>query len=136
VSFPLTLSANQFSTLEIEFDPTTAGVATGQVIMISNSSTNPTAYISLSGTGEAATYEVQLSWNAPINSSDPVAGYEIYRADNGSSSYQLLNSAVDLSTTYIDSAVVSGASYIYYVESIDTSGSTSGPSNTFTANIP
>ncbi len=135
-SFPLTLNLNQNATLEIEFDPTTAGAASGQLTIISDSLTNPIAVVSLSGTGEAASYEVQLTWNAPTNSSDPVVGYEIYRANSGNSSYQLLNSAVDVLTAYTDSTVVSGASYTYYVESVDASGNASAPSNTYTVNIP
>ena len=136
VNFPITLGPSQTATLQIEFDPAAAGAATGQLTIVSKSSSNATALISLSGTGQAAPYEVQLTWNAPINSSDPVAGYEVYRGNKGSSSYQLLNSSIDVSTTYTDSTVVSGASYDYYVESIDASGNPSLPSNTFTVNMP
>jgi len=49
--FPTTLSPNQEATLNIAFDPTAAGAATGQVTITGNSSTNGTAVIGLSGTG-------------------------------------------------------------------------------------
>ena len=133
---PLTLIPNQTVTLQIEFDPTITGPAMGQLTIVSNSLTNPIALISLSGTGAATSVDVQLSWNAPKNSSDPVVGYDVYRVTNGSSSYQRLNSKVDGSTNYTDSTVVSGASYTYYVESVDNSGKTSAPSNSYTAKIP
>ncbi len=54
-AFPATLSPGQSATLDIEFDPTAAGAATGQLTIASNSSTNGTAVIGLSGTGTAAT---------------------------------------------------------------------------------
>ncbi len=133
-TFPLTLNLNQSATLEIEFDPTTAGAASGQLTIISDSLTNPTAVISLSGTG--VSYQVDLSWDAPSSSPEPVAGYDIYRATNGSSSYQLLNSAIIAQTSYTDSTVQPGESYGYYVESVDAEGNVSAPSNTYTVNIP
>jgi fibronectin type 3 domain-containing protein len=109
---------------------------TGQVSVTSNSSSNPTAVISLSGTGQARSSSVDLSWTAPSSSPDPVAGYNVYRATGSGSSYQLLNSTADTATTYADTTVASGTSYTYYVESVDAEGCTSGPSNTYTVNIP
>ena len=77
-----------------------------------------------------------LTWSAPGSSSVPVAGYNIYRAANGSTNYQLLNSGVNTPTAYTDSNVVNGTSYTYYVTSVDASGNTSAPSNTFSVAIP
>jgi hypothetical protein len=54
VDFPATLSPNQEATLNLEFDPTTPGAATGQLTIASNSSTDPTAVISLSGNSQPA----------------------------------------------------------------------------------
>jgi hypothetical protein len=53
-AFPATLSPGQTATLNIEFNPTAAGAATGQLTITSNSSTNGSAVIGLSGTGTAA----------------------------------------------------------------------------------
>jgi len=136
VTFPLTLNPNQTATLNVQFDPTAAGAVTGQLIITSNSSTNGTASISLSGTGQATSYEVNLTWNAPTGSTDPVAGYNIYRATNGSSSYVLLNPKEDTLTSYSDTTVASSTSYTYYVESVDASGNASAPSNSYTVNVP
>ncbi len=138
VSFPLTLNSGQNATLEIEFDPTTTGVSDGTVTLTSNSSTGTTSTISLSGTGVApsSSYEVSLTWDAPAESSDPVAGYNVYRAISGSSTYELLSSLIDAATSYTDSSVANNTSYTYYVESVDAEGNESGPSNTFTISVP
>ena len=52
-AFPATLNPGQQATLYIQFNPLTVGVATGQLTITSNSSTNGTAVISLSGAGAA-----------------------------------------------------------------------------------
>lgn len=54
-SLPVTLNSNQSTTVTVQFDPTTAGAATGQVTITSNSSTNPSAVVSLSGSGTSTT---------------------------------------------------------------------------------
>jgi Fibronectin type III domain/Protein of unknown function (DUF1573) len=138
VSFPSTLNPGQTATLEIEFDPTTPGVSDGSVTLTSNSSAGTTSTISLSGTGVApsSSYEVNLTWDPPTDSTDPVAGYNIYRAVSGSSTYELLNSSLDTTTTYIDTTVQSGTSYIYYVESVDDEGNQGPPSNDFAVSVP
>ncbi len=133
--FPMTLNPGQTSTLEVQFDPTVAGAATGSVSFSSNCSMGAMS-ISLSGTGAApASYQVELSWDAPTSSSDPVAGYHIYRANSGGA-YQLLNSSVNPPTTYTDTTAQAGATYNYEVKSVDASGVESAPSNVYTAAIP
>ena len=52
-TLPATLNPNQAITLNVQFDPTAAGAATGQLTIQSNSSTNTTAVVNLSGTGTA-----------------------------------------------------------------------------------
>ncbi len=52
-TFPITLNPNQSVTINVRFDPTAAGAVTGQLIIQSNSSTNSTAVVNLSGTGTA-----------------------------------------------------------------------------------
>jgi fibronectin type 3 domain-containing protein len=90
----------------------------------------------LSGFGEATvTHSVDLTWLAPVSSSDPVAGYHVYRALQGDASV-LLNPTLDTQTGYSDNNVVSGSTYIYQVKSVDAAGIESVASNQFTANIP
>lgn len=133
LKFPLTLNPGATATLNIQFDPTASGAVTGTVVLTTNTSAG-SASIALSGTGQG--YQVDLNWSAPTSSTDPAVGYNVYRAVNGTSSYQRLNSAMNSSTSYADSAVVTGTTYLYYVTSVDAAGVESSPSNTWTAVIP
>ena len=137
-TFPVTLNPGLAVTLEVQFDPTAAGAAAGQLSIQSNASTNATVVVSLTGTGENASgaHHVDLSWDAPSSSAVPIVGYNIYRSIGGTSAYQLVNSSVDTQTTYVDGAVQSGSTYDYIVESVDSSGAESVPSNQATATIP
>jgi hypothetical protein len=134
-SFPVTLNQGQSLTLQVQFKPTVAGSATGQITINSNSSSGSTTAVALSGTGTSVAHQVDLTWNAPGSSPDPVAGYNIYRS-TGSGSYQLMNSSLDVQTAYVDSTAVSGAVYNYTVKSVDSSGIESSPSNQITVTIP
>jgi hypothetical protein len=134
-TIPITLNPTQTATLNVQFDPTVAGTATGLLTITSNSSVNGTALINLSGTGEAPAYEVILTWDAPTNSPDPVAGYNVYRAPGGSTLYQLVNPRNLTALTYTDTEVLTGDVYDYYVVSVDASGVESVPSNVVTLTI-
>jgi fibronectin type 3 domain-containing protein len=90
----------------------------------------------LSGTGVAVSYSVNLAWNAPSTSTDPVTGYNVYRAPTGTSSYQLLNSQQQTQTSYVDGTVQNGQTYDYIVKSVDSANAESAPSNTTTVSIP
>jgi fibronectin type 3 domain-containing protein len=83
-----------------------------------------------------AAHSVTLTWDAPVSSPDPVAGFNVYRTSSGGTSYQLLNTGLDSLTTYVDYAVQSGLTYTYLVRSVDAQGVESAPSNTTTATIP
>jgi fibronectin type 3 domain-containing protein len=133
--FPVTLNPTQTLTLQLQFKPTAAGAVNGQITISSNSTSGSTAAVALSGTGTAVAHEVDLSWNAPTNSLDPVEGYNIYRS-TGSGSLVLMNSSPDSSVVYVDSTVVSGATYSYVVKSVDSSSVESVASNQVTVTIP
>ncbi len=135
-TFPVTLNPGQTLSLNVQFAPTVAGSATGKLTITSNSATNPAANIGLSGTGQAKSYAVNLNWNAPNSSTDPVVGYNVYRTPSGISSFQIVNSSAITPTNYSDSAVTSGQSYVYIVKSVDSSGVESAPSNSTTVAIP
>jgi hypothetical protein len=135
--FPITLNPNQTATLSVRFDPIVAGTASGTLAIVSTSLTNPIAIIGLSGTGVVGVlYQVNLSWDAPTSSPDPVAGYNVYRSPDGASTYQQLNAAAVTQTTYVDTGIQSGQTYDYIVESVDASGMESAPSNTAAVPIP
>ncbi|WP_433971185.1 DUF4082 domain-containing protein [Tunturiibacter lichenicola] len=134
-SFPATLNPNQTMAVQLQFKPTASGSATGQLTISSNSTTGSSAAVALSGTGTATAEQVNLSWIAPSNSTDPVAGYNIYRA-LGSGAFQLVNSGIDTKTTYVDSSVSSGNTYNYLVKSVDQSGVESTGSNEISVAVP
>ena len=140
-NFPITLNPGQTTVLNVAFDPTTAGAATGQLSIASNSTGGATTVVGLTGTGSTSTsssgsYTVDLTWDAPATSADPVVGYHIYRATGTSSAFQLLSSSVNVPTTYADATVQSGQSYVYVVTSVDATGIESADSNLFTVTIP
>jgi hypothetical protein len=135
-TFPLTIASGQTAALTVQFDPTTAGATTGSLTIVSTSLTNPTTVVSLSGTGVAPDYEVNLAWDAPGSSTDPVAGYNVYRAPSGSASYQQLNASVVATTSYTDNTAQAGETYDYEVESVDAEGVTSQPSNMASVVVP
>jgi hypothetical protein len=137
ITTPLTLSAGQSAVLNVQFDATTAGAATGTLMISTNAASGGTAAIALSGTGTASSssYEVDLSWAAPDSADDAAAGYNVYRSENGGA-YQKLNSAVNEPTTYTDTTAQSGTTYTYEVMSVDSAGTESTPSNIYTASVP
>jgi Abnormal spindle-like microcephaly-assoc'd, ASPM-SPD-2-Hydin len=135
-SFPVTLNPGQTLTIQVQFSPTATGTASGQITISSNSASGGTALVSLSGTSTAATpHEVDLSWDAPVGSVDPVAGYNVYRS-TVSGPFVLINLSPDVAVVYVDNTVVSGASYSYYVKSVDSSGVESIASSQVTVTIP
>src|SRR5258707_2623771 len=52
-SFPIALNPTQSLTLQVQFQPTTTGTASGQITISSNSTTGSTALVALGGTGMA-----------------------------------------------------------------------------------
>lgn len=130
-TLPATLNPGQSLNLDVQFDPATAGSFNGQLAIASNASS---ATVGLSGVGES--HEVELSWSSPPASSDPVAGYNIYRAPSGTTSFQRLNATMQTPTTFADGTVQSGSAYDYMVTSVDPTGTESTPSNTTTVTIP
>jgi hypothetical protein len=135
-TLPITLSTGQQATLEVEFDPAVTGGATGLTTIVSTSSTNGVAVISLTGTGVSSSNAVDLSWDAPSSPSDPVEGYKIFRSLSGTSTYELLNVLVDGETAYTDPTVQAGQTYDYIIESVDASGNASAPSVPIAVTIP
>ena len=135
ISFPVTLNPGQTATLSVEFDPTAANPESGSVSLTTNTSAG-TAMITLSGTGTAASNEINLNWSAPTDSSDPAVGYNICRAVGTSPTCLKVNSTLDTATSYTDTTVVSGTAYTYYVSSVDGMDNESAPSNPFTVVVP
>jgi fibronectin type 3 domain-containing protein len=115
----------------VQFDPATTGSFTGQLAIATNASSSA---VGLSGVGQS--HQVDLNWSSPPTSSNPVVGYNIYRAPTGTTSFQRLNATVQTPMAFADSAVQSGFVYDYIVKSVDAEGVESAPSNTTTVTIP
>lgn len=131
-AFPVTLNPTLGITLMVQFSPAAGIAMAGALTIGSNSSDGASTVVNLNGSGQ---YVVNLNWDAPSSSPDPIAGYDIYRSIQGSSSYQMINSS-GMKTMYIDNSVQSGSIYSYLVKSVDGAGVQSGPSNTASATIP
>jgi fibronectin type 3 domain-containing protein len=84
----------------------------------------------------AVQHSIDLSWNAPTTSTDPVAGYNIYRSTNGGTTFTKINGSPETVLDYTDSAVQSGTTYTYVVKSVDVGGQESGPSNQINLPVP
>lgn len=131
-AFPVTLNPTLGITLMVQFSPAAGVAMAGTLTIGSNSSDGASTVVNLNGSGQ---YIVNLTWDAPSSTPDPIAGYNVYRSLQGSASYQMINSS-GMKTIYIDNSVQSGTIYSYLVKSVDGSGVESGPSNTASATIP
>lgn len=134
VTFPVTLNPGQTLTLNLQFDPSTAGAATGQLKITSNSSTNGAVEIGLSGTGTS--HQVELVWDAPASSADPIVGFRVSRSLDGGDSFKLITSTLVTQTSFVDKEVQSGLTYVYVVKSVDAVGIESAPSSMTSVTVP
>ncbi len=132
LSFPLTLSAGQTAGFTVAFTPQASGPAAGTLSFVNSAGGSP-AVQSLSGTGVSPQHSVSLSWNP---STSVVVGYNVYRGAVSGGPYTKLSSAIDPSTAYADTSVVSGTTYYYVTTAIDSSGTESAYSNQVQAVIP
>ena len=134
ISFPVTIASGQTASFSVTFAPKASGSTSSTLAFFSNAS-NGSVSESLAGAGVSpAQHSVTLSWNA--SSSSNVVGYNIYRSGQSGGPYAKINSALDPSTTDIDTNVQSGSTYYYVVTAVDSSGRESVFSNQTTAVIP
>lgn len=134
ISLPTTLSASQTTSFTVTFKPAVAGSASATLSFSSDAGDSPTAQ-SLTGNGTTATqHSVDLSWDASTGSN--VVGYNVYRGSVSGGPYSMINSAVDASSAYTDSAVTAGQTYYYVATAVDGGGGESGYSNQAKAVIP
>jgi hypothetical protein len=131
---PVTLQPQASTQIQVSFNPTVVGAATGAITVVSNALASPVQSVACSAS--ATNGKVVLTWNAPSGGSDPISGYNAYRAPSGSSVYLQINSTVIAGTTFTDTTVTSGQSYNYYVVSVGQDGVLSVPSNTATVAVP
>ena len=130
-SFPLTISAGQSVAFDVAFSPSQSGSSSSALTFTSNASDSHTSE-SLTGTGVLPQHKVDLSWS-PSNS--PVVGYNVYRCPQGGV-YSKINAALDPTTTYTDSTVVSGTTYYYAATAVNSAGEESSYSAHIKVAIP
>jgi hypothetical protein len=130
VSFPLTLSAGQSVPVTFTFTPQSSGSASGNLALSTNTST-ATVMQTLSGSATAAPHHsVSLSWDGSS------AGFLVYRGTQSGGPYARITSTATAASSYVDSAVQSGATYYYVTTSVDSSGEESDYSNEVKAVVP
>jgi hypothetical protein len=122
-TFPLTIAAGQSLPFIVAFTPQSSGTESGALSFASNAS-NPEAIESLTGSGMATQYSVNLYWNSTPN----VVGYNVYRSTSPTGTYVKINSTLEANTAYIDSTVVAGTTYYYGATSVNSAGQESARS--------
>jgi len=134
ISLPLTIASGQSVSFGVTFAPQASG-STSATLTFASNAVNGSLTESFSGAGTTpAEHNVTLNWKA--TSSSNVVGYNIYRSSQSAGPYAKINSALDPSTTEIDSNVQSGSTYYYVVTVVDSSRRESGYSNQVRAVIP
>jgi len=133
LNLPVTIPAGQSLPVTIQFTPNASGTASSKVGFISNAANSPTVE-PVTGTGVAQTaYSVNLSWDAGSGSA---VGYNVYRGTVETGPFSKINSTLDASTSYTDSAVVCGTTYYYATTEVNAQGQESSYSNEVEAVIP
>jgi hypothetical protein len=131
-----TLAPGQTLTLNVSFDPATAGSGSGALTVVSNASSKQIG-IPLSGDGvtanQSSKHSVALAWDA---SSGSIIGYYIYRSSKPSGPYARVNSSSTPNLSFSDSSVSNGQTYYYVVTAVNSSNIESTDSNTASATIP
>jgi len=133
LDLPITIQAGQNLPVTIQFAPGTSGTGSGKAGFISNAQNSPTIE-QLTGTGvPAGSHSVDLSW---VPGDGNAVGYNVYRGTANGGPYQIINNALDASTSYTDETVASGTTYFYVVTEVNAEGQQSAYSNVAKAVIP
>ena len=134
VHLPVTLSSGQRITGQISAHPQSTA-QTGKLTIGSDAGTFTVSLSETAAVKPATSHSVSLTWKAPTGA-DSVDSYQVERAVAGSTQYSVVGSTTAASTTYSDTSVQSGKTYLYEVRAVDDQGVASGPSNTVTLTIP
>lgn len=129
VIWPDTFDPGQSLLLVVGFIPVSAGAKAATVTITGS---NASATLTLTGTGVVDTdpWTVNLTWDAPVTTPVPIAGYNVYRAE-GSGPFVLLGTTAADVLAWSDKAPV-GSTWLYEVASVDAAGSESAPTNVVT----
>jgi Abnormal spindle-like microcephaly-assoc'd, ASPM-SPD-2-Hydin len=131
VSLPFTIAAGKSASFTVKFVPQTSGSASGSLSFKSNATTSTTIE-GLSGSGTVGTHWVALTWSPE----SAVSGYNVYRGTKSGGPYSKINSVLDASASFTDTAVQAGYTYYYVTSAVSGSGVESKYSNQVKAVIP
>jgi hypothetical protein len=132
VTFPFTIAVGKSASFTVKFAPQDSGSVSASLSFKSNAITSTTTE-ALSGSGTATTqHSVALTWS-PVSA---VSGYNVYRGTQSGGPYSKINTALDTSTNFTDSSVLSGQTYYYITTAVNGSGVQSPFSNQVKAVIP
>ncbi|MFL6427563.1 MAG: hypothetical protein ACJ71S_04915 [Acidobacteriaceae bacterium] len=81
-------------------------------------------------------HTIHLAWQPPVNSREPVVGYNVYRSSDGGGSYSKLNTLPVPRPEYDDATVRRATTYFYFVKSVGKKGVESQPSNEIRMRVP
>jgi hypothetical protein len=128
----VTLTPDQSVTISLNFSASVAGKAEGHV-SVSSDASNPLLTIGVTAMGVTSPqHTVNLSWQPSTSS---VAGYHVYRGSI-TDSLSRLTGIADTGTTYSDSSVQNGQTYVYVVTAVDSKNVESAQSDPITVMIP
>ena len=102
-NFPLTLKPGEQATVEVKFNPTANGVATGQITVNSTSSGNPVLGVQLSGTGAEAPNPQLAIGSSTVNFGSVTIGRPATQV--------VTLTSTGTSAVTVNSAEISGAGY-------------------------
>lgn len=128
----VTLNPGQYVTLQVSFNPSNTGKASGMVALTSNTSI-PTVSLPLSGNGVIVTHSTTVNWEV---SKSAVVGYNIYRTPASNEAWAKLNSTPIVANSYTDWDVQAGGSYLFVVTSVSAANMESPFSNATVVAIP
>jgi hypothetical protein len=122
-TFPMTLTTGQTATVSVEFDPTVEGALAGQLNVTSNSTTNSTAVVALSGTGLPVLTGISCAspsivgtatdlCTATISGPAPAGGFRVALSSN--------NAAVTVSTAGLVNANMTSVQFMAYATPLPT----------------
>ena len=133
LALPVTIAAGQSMNAKVVFTPSASGTASANLTLTSDAANSPTT-VPLTGIGvSAGAHSADLTWDP---SRDVVIGYNVYRGGTRGGPYSQINSVLDASTNYTDSAVKAGATYYYVVTAVDAARMESPFSNEVKVIIP
>jgi hypothetical protein len=134
ITFPVTVPAGQSVPFTVTFAPQTAGGSPGSLSFVSDASNAASATLSGTGTTQASSHTVSLSWS-PSGSS--VVGYNVYRGTvSGGPYFTKLTPSPQPDTDFVDDTVQSSATYFYVATAVDAESDESTYSNQAKAVIP